>query len=289
MVYGLLALACAVALHIHSAYRPDIGVRVCLMSALTGGAAMAVPLMVARDRDRRRRPVDLALAASFLVFGLLIGARIPLALWRPIQGDAHGLPVDLFLLAALQMFMQVFWGVGLVSIHAERVMKQLQDLSNTDELSGLGTRRAVERALAREMERASRTSQPLSVLMLDIDHFKAINDCYGHLAGDAAIRQVGRTITGLLRPYDMAGRFGGDEFCILLPHTAVFQGQSIAQRLCRAEYQVMRDGGEPLGLTVSVGVAAFDPADADPHALIRAADAALYRAKRGGRNQVVSA
>jgi diguanylate cyclase (GGDEF)-like protein len=128
--------------------------------------------------------------------------------------------------------------------------------------------------------------------MLDIDHFKRVNDTHGHLTGDAVLAALSATLRGLLREYDIIGRFGGEEFAILLPHTDIAAAEQITERLRAklAEISVTPGTGSstetPLQVTVSIGVAALAHSRRDLDELIAAADAALYRAKAQGRNQV---
>jgi diguanylate cyclase (GGDEF)-like protein len=143
-----------------------------------------------------------------------------------------------------------------------------------------------------EVARAVRTKSPLAIAMLDIDRFKAINDTYGHLLGDQVIKEIARTLKTLLRDYDVAGRFGGEEFALLLPQTRAVDALRIAERV-RANIAGLRiiasgaSGGERVHVTVSIGVAALDAGSTrELPDLLAAADAALYRAKAGGRDQV---
>jgi diguanylate cyclase (GGDEF)-like protein len=137
--------------------------------------------------------------------------------------------------------------------------------------------------------RAVRTSSPLAVALLDLDRFKQINDTYGHLIGDEVLRQIADTMTGVLRDYDVAGRFGGEEFVMLLPQTRAPDAFKIADRV-RARIgrlPIVTTSGEQVAVTVSIGVAALDAGSSrELTDLLAAADAALYRAKASGRDQV---
>src|SRR5262249_55730840 len=146
-----------------------------------------------------------------------------------------------------------------------------------------------EREATAEVARAIRTSSPLAVALLDLDRFKQINDTYGHLLGDEVLRKIAGTMTGVLREYDLAGRFGGEEFVMLLPQTRAPDAFKIAERV-RAHISrlpIAAPGGERIPVTVSIGVAALDAGSSRELAeLLAAADAALYRAKASGRDQV---
>ena len=158
-----------------------------------------------------------------------------------------------------------------------------------DSKTGLLNAATWEREAAAEVGRAVRTSSPLAVALLDLDRFKQINDTYGHLIGDEVLRHVADTMTGLLREYDLAGRFGGEEFVMLLPQTRAPDAFKIADRVRAhiARLPISTTGGEPVPVTVSIGVAALDAGSSrELTELLAAADAALYRAKASGRNQV---
>jgi diguanylate cyclase (GGDEF)-like protein len=158
-----------------------------------------------------------------------------------------------------------------------------------DSKTGLLNAATWEREAVAEVARAVRTSSPLAVALLDLDRFKQINDTHGHLIGDEVLRHVADTMTGLLREYDLAGRFGGEEFVMLLPQTRAPDAFKIADRVRAhiARLPVSTTGGEPVSVSVSIGVAALDAGSTrELTELLAAADAALYRAKASGRNQV---
>ncbi|HEX9873939.1 MAG TPA: diguanylate cyclase [Deferrimonas sp.] len=168
----------------------------------------------------------------------------------------------------------------------------LLQLSNTDPLTGLHNRRYLMDTLAREVERSCRTDIPLSLVMIDIDHFKRVNDTYGHQVGDAVLVAVAALLQGQLRPYDTAARFGGEEFVLVLPSTELAAAGAVAERLRKltANLSFAKEGAADLGLTISAGVAIVSPGSiVNADDLIRQADTALYRAKQDGRNRVVLA
>jgi diguanylate cyclase (GGDEF)-like protein len=166
---------------------------------------------------------------------------------------------------------------------------QLVNDARTDAKTGLLNAAAWQREAAVELSRAVRTRAPLALALLDLDHFKIINDTFGHLAGDRVLREVADTLQQHMRNYDLIGRFGGEEFTILLPNTTVLQAQYIAERLRAriASLPVTGDNGV-LGahLTASIGLATLVDSHRDLNDLIAAADNAVYKAKQDGRNKV---
>ncbi len=167
--------------------------------------------------------------------------------------------------------------------------KLLEELSTTDSLTGLRNRRFVREMLAVEFQRARRYGTGLTILMADLDHFKQVNDRYGHAAGDRVLCGVAQSLLRRLRASDIGGRYGGEEFVVLLSHVNAEGGVVFAERW-RGDVEEMAvelEGGETLATTLSIGVASYLPSFDDADALVGAADSALYRAKQSGRNQVV--
>jgi diguanylate cyclase (GGDEF)-like protein len=167
--------------------------------------------------------------------------------------------------------------------------RRLEALATTDPLTRLLNRRALLERLSREVDRAKRYESMLTLLLLDIDHFKRINDERGHLVGDAVLRQIGALVEASVRTVDIAARYGGEEFVLLLPETSQDGGIIFAERLRESieRYPFDASGEEPLHLTASIGVATFPSPRVDStEDLFARADEALYRAKSGGRNQV---
>jgi diguanylate cyclase (GGDEF)-like protein len=174
----------------------------------------------------------------------------------------------------------------------EEANRQLETLSLSDALTGLGNRRQLDQALAAEWRRAIRQGQALAFVLIDVDHFKAYNDRYGHPAGDVCLRQVGQTLARFAqRAGELAARYGGEEFAILLPATGAAEARHLAEAIRRAICDLaIAHEAAPSGLvTVSQGVAVLIPSEGQDAAdLVRLADQALYQAKALGRNRVVA-
>ncbi|HSU97181.1 MAG TPA: diguanylate cyclase [Gemmatimonadaceae bacterium] len=167
---------------------------------------------------------------------------------------------------------------------------QLLVLSSTDVLTGVANRRALEERLHDMWEHSQRLHEPLSVVMCDIDHFKRVNDEYGHQVGDVVLQQFAHLLVTEAREIDRVGRYGGEEFVLLLPGTVLDAAVTFAERIraCVEKREFTYDDGQTLHRTMSCGIAAWPhPLVADQEALIKAADDALYVAKETGRNRVV--
>jgi diguanylate cyclase (GGDEF)-like protein len=175
-----------------------------------------------------------------------------------------------------------------VAVANAQSYEELLDRAQHDSLTGLANHGHFWSALAREWERADRYGRELSLVMLDLDNFKKSNDEAGHLSGDEALRSVARTLSEGARAADLAARYGGDEFAVILPETSPEGAFAFAEKI-RQRIESDRLGPDGFPVTVSLGVATY-PRDADSGAdLVRAADRELYRAKQGGRNRVCAA
>lgn len=173
-----------------------------------------------------------------------------------------------------------------------RVSERERLVSRRDPLTGAYNRRGFRQAYQREADRSRRLGKGMAVVLLDLDHLKAINDRHGHDAGDEVLRQLVHRISTVIRDHDLLFRWGGDEFVLLLPHTAVVDAPLLAERVraaIAATPMVPHTVAEPVHVTVSCGVAGSPEAPPDPGSLIALADAALYRAKREGRDRVSAA
>ena len=176
----------------------------------------------------------------------------------------------------------------ILELHEEliRVREELRERATHDSLTRLWNREAICGILQRELDRVKRADVPLGIIMADIDYFKRINDTYGHLAGDAVLREAAHCMRMVVRPYDGIGRYGGEEFLLVLPDCDEAGAVALAERVresIEADAMALAEGMVPI--TFSLGVATSKVAQ-EPEALIGAADTALYRAKNNGRNRV---
>jgi len=173
----------------------------------------------------------------------------------------------------------------------KRTNLKLEHLAATDPLTGAANRRQFIEMVDAEIERAKRGGAPFSLLALDLDHFKAINDSYGHQVGDDILRGFVQKSLDAIRPYDGIARVGGEEFMVLLPQVVLAVGQSVAERIREAIANAAfgAQSGKSVALTVSIGVSQFGRDGDTIDEILRAADERLYRAKHQGRNRVIAA
>lgn len=199
-------------------------------------------------------------------------------------------PAVFFLGAVLVLF------VGTLALETATEIKQISTLQYeniTDHLIGIYNRRYLDRKITEELPRLIRYGMPLSMLLLDIDHFKAVNDNYGHQVGDQTLKSLGQLLFKKVRDTDIIARYGGEEIAILALQTPVSDAGDLAERLRQAvETSIMVPADEDekrpaITITVSIGVTGFDQQVTDQHVLIERADKALYKAKEGGRNRVI--
>ncbi|KAF1012209.1 MAG: putative diguanylate cyclase DgcQ [Pseudomonas fluorescens] len=219
---------------------------------------------------------------------------LPSTLWMLFQPSSMQVGVGLAVLVFSSFVVSATRKLSDALEKAFRLTRQMERAHNistraaqTDELTGLMNRRAFFEQAQLLYEKCRHNRQPLCALMMDMDHFKEINDTYGHQAGDQVLRQIGAVISASFRQADVYGRLGGEEFAVLLPDTSLETAQDIAEQLVKA---IAGLAAEPVhGLTASLGVASTHMRDQDLHGLMHTADQALYRAKAQGRNQVAVA
>ncbi|HET7335357.1 MAG TPA: diguanylate cyclase, partial [Rhizomicrobium sp.] len=178
--------------------------------------------------------------------------------------------------------------------YADRLRHNVQlslEMAITDQLTGLHNRRYMGRHLSTLVDGATKTDKPLSFLIMDIDHFKLVNDTHGHDIGDEVLREFSNRISANVRGIDLACRYGGEEFVVVMPDTEPDFAYTVAERLRKqvetTPFAISRDPGN-LNITISIGIAAVEGQSDTAETLLHRADQALYRAKREGRNRVVA-
>ena len=242
---------------------------------------------------------NFALLVSFVVAGLVtaIAGWVILSLTRPIDkliaGAKAAASGDLSQQIPVSSQDQIGYLTQVFNRMTESLWEsreKLEKMSRTDELTGLPNRRELDRMFKTELGRAERSEAPLSVLMMDLDNFKRFNDQYGHLKGDSLLSEASHFLNLNLRPTDIATRYGGEEFVVLLPDTSKRHAAALAERL-RREFAEACQGADESNpwVTISIGVATWPEDGRTKDDLIRAADTALYSAKRAGRNRVRTA
>lgn len=176
--------------------------------------------------------------------------------------------------------------IGLV-FELEKTRAELFQIATRDSLTQVYNRRFFMERLEEESARAERQNRHLSIMMIDVDEFKTINDRHGHLKGDQVLVAIAQTCANMLRPYDILARFGGEEFVVLMPNTTLWQACEIAERIriAVAEVHLNQITENPVKVTVSLGIGQVEAGDLGFRAMLNRADAAMYQAKRDGRNR----
>ena len=166
------------------------------------------------------------------------------------------------------------------------MVRSLEQMAITDALTGLYNRRYFEMNLDNEIKRSRRYSTPMSLFIIDIDHFKRVNDTYGHGVGDMVLAETGLRIRKSLRETEIVARYGGEEFAVILPHTRIEEAAIAAERVrsVMESNRILIDESRSLHITISIGVGALSENDKDRSNLVERADLALYQAKQNGRN-----
>jgi diguanylate cyclase (GGDEF)-like protein len=279
-----------------------VNVLVCLpMGWTTQGVALsclAIGGLLLRSAQEVHRPLKIEFhpaaawtASGMMGFGVVVFV-VSAALNLQQQSNMQA-PMD-----ALEQFWLVFSSVALSIVGSfvlgyiviMRMVQRLEHLSQHDALTGLLNRRAIEQLLDREAQRLLRFNEPFTVLLIDIDHFKRINDRYGHAAGDVVLREVAIRLQAQAREVDRVARYGGEEFCVLLPHTVHEGAWQAAERLREAVcHHPIVWGEDHISVTISMGLACASDCTETLQSLLKRADEALYEAKAGGRNRVVTA
>ncbi len=223
--------------------------------------------------------------------GLIFPAQIPLTMWQPASRELAWLSTSWIAILALETLLYVIASAFIVLAMAkERNEKIHKTAATIDPLTGIANRRAVVANGNKLIRTVARPGRPVAALMFDLDHFKKINDRFGHAVGDSALIVFARTATANLRSTDLVGRLGGEEFAAILPNMNADEALAAADRLRRAYVEAAKEiDGQPVMGTLSAGVAVTTDSTLSVEALLARADEALYSAKESGRNRVVVA
>jgi diguanylate cyclase (GGDEF)-like protein len=270
----------------------DTGMRVIIFSAFTAVISGLVAWELIRNAPSDLRFSLWFTGSLFAIQTLFMISRVFFTFFSPDLRDLLApnlLQTVTFLLALL---LGITWTFGFVMLNSERLevdlknaQVELQRLAETDFLTGIANHRRFSEAGEREIQRARRYGHPLAALMLDLDHFKKVNDTYGHAVGDRVLVAMTAAFRNLLRDIDVFGRLGGEEFAILLPETDLEGGRATAERLRAAFADTAVDAGNTvLKVTISIGATLLLPEDDG----LERADDAMYEAKRHGRNRVMA-
>jgi diguanylate cyclase (GGDEF)-like protein len=257
--------------------RPDMGARVIAFSLANLALDLALFLTIVRHGARH---------FSSWFFATLVLVQM-LALTLRVVGFSHegANPADVnTLYLAVVNIMSLMLAVGFMTVAIEQLQRLLEQRANLDPLTGTLNRRGFTERYMHEVARMKREPDILALLSIDLDHFKTINDQFGHATGDKVLIHVTGMIRHALRETDTLGRFGGEEFIVLLPRTGIATAQTVAQRIQHL-LGVVRTDGLPV-CTASIGIAAQHTAGATLDSLLAAADRALYAAKAAGRNRI---
>ena len=247
---------------------------------------LAILVLLREHRAQMSTYSATLLQASMCIMGLFMLVRASVSPWIPFSSDfnSSSAPAVTYFVTAACTIAMMF---GLVSLYVDQLLGKLEHAANVDVLTGLYNRRRFDELARVELARAQRNRDELWLLTIDIDHFKRINDTFGHDAGDKVLRETGLAMRHALRSYDVVSRYGGEEFCILLPATGAVAAKATAQRLSELVRNIKAGPEGAHAVSISVGAAALRQADQRLEDLVKRADTALYQAKCSGRDRVV--
>uniref|UniRef100_A0A7C4AH83 diguanylate cyclase n=1 Tax=Fundidesulfovibrio putealis TaxID=270496 RepID=A0A7C4AH83_9BACT len=255
---------------------------------LTMGAAGAGPMLLP---DARRRVTQLGISMTLLIQALFFSLRAADVLHDPPVPDYVSMGGYLRVIVVFGLFMIILNVTGFITLVQQRleeellrIQEQLRLQADTDPLTGAANRRSFTRKALEHVQLCRRYGNPLSLIIFDLDHFKVINDTYGHMAGDEVLAAVAGACRGTVRATDVLGRWGGEEFAVLMPETGLDGARRMAERLRGVVAGLTFRAGDGVRLTASFGVAELGGGDFDD--LVRRADERLYQAKRAGRDTV---
>jgi diguanylate cyclase (GGDEF)-like protein len=270
-----------------SYYSFDLVNRASLSALATAILSFLISWETLQDPDRRSIPYK-AFAGIFLTHGLFNFLRSFLLFFIPGENSFfQGGGMTKLLFSELLVFIFAIT-LGYIFLISGRLVERLRQQAEIDHLTEIFNTRALSKLAEKALSMARRKDTILSVLLIDIDHFKGINDSYGHAAGDTLLRDFANILSRNIRPSDVVGRMGGEEFTILLPDTDKVEAFQVAERLrCIVETNRFSHKNTSIQFTISVGITSSEGKEKDFDLIMREADTALYHAKREGRNKAV--
>ena len=285
---GPFLLAIQTALLIwYTYYQPDFSIRVIVISFSLCTMTACLLKLIVMHSPKRQRLFYLFAALPFLLFFLFSASRIIVFfVSKGIAETSYESPSFSFT-ATFYGTEAVWMTLSFVFIVINQIHTQVREMALIDPLTGALNRRALRDSAEREIAKAKRANAPLCLIITDIDHFKDVNDSYGHQAGDAVLAHVVNLYKKILRTEDILARYGGEEFVAVLPGALPSEALSVAERLREAcKQNAMLFGNQPIPITSSYGVACFTSAAMGFESLVKQADDALYKAKKEGRDRV---
>jgi diguanylate cyclase (GGDEF)-like protein len=278
----ICALFCVLLYYTYAS--PDMRARILVRSAAMAIQVSASVIFLVRHRSTALRHQISVVAWVLIAFNLLqLSRMVATTIWAPLPDR-----LDPDSVQAFYIFFNYILGMGScfaviwLGLSAQR--RDLHVKATTDGLSGLMNRTAFDEVLDQELRRSERRQEPVALLLIDLDHFKEINDTYGHQMGDEVIRRVSQLLCINTRAMDAVARYGGEEFAMILKGMQLHQAESIAERL-RTQIEAMAGLPEPIRVTASIGIAVRGAGDTVT-SLFKRSDKALYMSKRSGRNRV---
>ena len=275
---------------------PSVNARILILAGFTASIIMQCAIQLFTRVPPALRTSYWFTASMFGLYSLLLILRVVTARSLPQLHDPFASDLIQSLVFLGTIVMPIGWTFGFflmtnarLSLELRTAEAELREMATTDFLTGVLNRRAFIEMGLRVIARARRDGAPLTILMLDLDHFKRINDRYGHAVGDTLLRAITETCRTQLRPVDLFARWGGEEFVILLPDIDITGGLRIAERLRQAvEALTLPAQTGDTGTTISIGCADWSPDETEIDAVLHCADVALYHAKARGRNCVIA-
>lgn len=282
LAVGLLSVGFAAAF-------PSDPMRTGLLNLLCAAAALSTAQSALAHLRNGGSPQAAVLVAAFAGVAVILIGRATL-LYLPADAPARlwaESPLAQSLLLGSSVLGPAVATLAFALMGADRLLDRLERIASRDSLTGAASRHAFLEAANASLARARQRGEPLSVVVVDLDHFKSVNDAFGHAGGDTALKRVASALGQALREQDLLGRLGGEEFAALLPGADVATARQVAERLREAvAAAVLEINGQRVPLRLSAGVACLRPGDRDLGGLLDRADRGLYQAKRAGRDQV---